>query len=48
MAIGNGELMYQCLPKHSHMGTATMKQDKEIDKDVKNTFGIYVIKQAMV
>ena len=25
MAIGNGELMHECFPKHSLMGTARMK-----------------------
>ena len=25
MAIGNGELMHLCFPKHSRVGTATMK-----------------------
>ena len=25
MAIGNGELMHKCFPKHSRMGTARMK-----------------------
>ena len=25
MAIGNGELMHECFPKHSRMGTARMK-----------------------
>ena len=25
MAIGNGELMRECFPKHSHMGTARLK-----------------------
>ena len=29
MAIGNGELMHECFPKHSPMGTARMKEDKE-------------------
>ena len=30
MAIGNGELMYECFPKHSRMGTA---RDNETDGD---------------
>ena len=25
MAIGNGELMHECFPKHSRIGTARMK-----------------------
>ena len=25
MATGNGELMHECFPKHSFMGTARMK-----------------------
>ena len=29
MAIGNGELIQECFPKHSRMGTARMKQDEE-------------------
>ena len=33
MAIGNGELMHECFRKHSRMGTARMKEDKETDKD---------------
>ena len=32
MAIGNEELMHECFPKHLHMGTARMKQDKERDE----------------
>ena len=32
MAIGNGELMHECFPKHLRMGTARMKQDKETDE----------------
>ena len=32
MAIGNGELMHECFPKHSRMGTVRMKQDKEADE----------------
>ena len=35
MAIGNGELVYECFPKHSRMGTARMKQDKETDEEGK-------------
>ena len=33
MAIGNGELMQECFPKHSRMGKARMKYDNEIDED---------------
>ena len=29
MAIGNVELIHECLPKHLCMGTVTMKYDKE-------------------
>ena len=29
MAIGNLELMHECFPKHSHMGTERMKSDEE-------------------
>ena len=32
MAIGNGELMHECFPKYSRMGTVRMKQDKEADE----------------
>ena len=32
MAIGNGELMHECFPKHLRMGTANMKYDKETDE----------------
>ena len=33
MAIGNGELMHECFPKHSCMGTARMKEDKDTDEE---------------
>ena len=33
MAIGNEELMQECFPKHSRMGTARMKLDNETDED---------------
>ena len=32
MVIGNGELMQECFPKHSRMGTARMKEDNETDE----------------
>ena len=32
MAIGNGELMHECFPKHLRMGTSRMKEDKETDE----------------
>ena len=32
MATGNGELMHECFPKHSRMGTARMKKDKKMKK----------------
>ena len=35
MAIGNGELMHECFPKHSRMGTARMKEDNGTDEDDK-------------
>ena len=35
MAIGNGELMHKCFPKHSRMGIARMKQDIETDEEGK-------------
>ena len=28
MAVGNGELIHECFPKHSQIGTARMKEDK--------------------
>ena len=31
MAIGNGELMDECFPKHSRMGTARIKSNIETD-----------------
>ena len=33
MAIGNGELVHECFPKHSRMGTARTKSDKETDEE---------------
>ena len=35
MAVGNGELMHDCFPKHSCMGTAKLKYDKETDEECK-------------
>ena len=35
MAIGYGELVHECFPKHSRMGTARRKYDKETDEDGK-------------
>ena len=32
MAIRNEELMHACFPKHSRMGTETMKEDKKTDE----------------
>ena len=32
MAIGNVELVHECFPKHSRMGTVRMKQDEETDE----------------
>ena len=37
MAIGNRELMHECFPKHSCMGTARMEYDKERDEDGKES-----------
>ena len=31
MTIGNGELIHEYFPKHSCMGTARLKEDKETD-----------------
>ena len=33
MAIGNREFMHECFPKHSQMGTARMKQTKEVRRE---------------
>ena len=35
MAIRNGELMHERFPKHSRMGAARTKYDKEIDEEGK-------------
>ena len=35
MAIVNVELMQECLPKHSRMGTARMKYDTETNEEGK-------------
>ena len=35
MAIANGELMHECFPKQSCMGTTRMKQDSETDEESK-------------
>ena len=32
MAIGDGELMHECFPKHSRMKTARIKKYKETDE----------------
>ena len=32
MAIGNVDLMHECVPKHSRMGTIRMTYDKERDE----------------
>ena len=32
MDIGNGELMQECFPKHSSVGTVRMKYDKQTKK----------------
>ena len=47
MAIGNGELIKECFPKHSRMGTARMKDDNETDEDCKKRgVSIEIVKQA--
>ena len=35
MAIGHGELMHECFPKHSRMATARTKYDRETDEEGK-------------
>ena len=47
MAILNEELMHECSPKHSRMGIAKMKYDKETDeKDKKRHVSIDKSKQG--
>ena len=41
MAIGN-ELMHECLPKHSRMGTARMKCDNKTEVENKEEKRDYV------
>ena len=38
MAIRNEKLMNECFPKHSSMGTARMKYDKDAEHE--KTFGV--------
>ena len=33
MAMEKVELMHECFPKHLHMGTARMQDDKETEED---------------
>ena len=40
MAIRNEELIQECFPKYSCMGTARIKQDKETDEDGKRGVGV--------
>ena len=40
MAIGNGELLQECSPKHWRIGTARMKTDKEMEEDKKKGVGM--------
>ena len=35
MAIGDWELMHECFPKHSRIGTERMKEDNETDEEGK-------------
>ena len=35
MAIGNVELINDCFPKHSRIGTARLKYDKETEEKVR-------------
>ena len=44
MAIGNGELLHECSPKHSRMGTERMKQEKETEIEGKKR-GVFVWKK---
>ena len=37
MTIKNGELMHECFPKHSRMGTSRIKLDKETHEDGKKS-----------
>ena len=45
MAIGNGELMHVCFPKHSRMATARMKSGNETDVDGKKR-GVSMVKNT--
>ena len=45
MALGNGQLMQECLPKQQRMGTAKMKQDKDTEghgQEKKNPRRLYI------
>ena len=39
MAIGHEELMHECFPKHSLMGTARRKKTKKQTKMVRSEYG---------
>ena len=36
-AAGNMELMHECFPKHSRMGTARINYDKQVKKVTRTT-----------
>ena len=46
MAIGSGELMHDCFPKHSQMGTARMKEDNDTDENCKRGVSMEKVKRA--
>ena len=45
MAIGNVELVRECFPKHSRMGTARLKQDKETYEESKRGVSMEISKE---
>ena len=46
MTIGNVELMHECFPKHSCMGSARMLQDKETEEVKNRAVGMEEVKRA--
>ena len=45
-SAGNVDLMHECFPKHSHMGTATMKLKKKQTEKVRRDVSEYGKKQS--
>ena len=48
MAVGNGELMQECFPKHTRMGTARMKYNKEAEEGKKKDMSMERSKAAQI